>query len=354
MKAVAVTPGKKDSAKLVDVDVPEPSEGEALIKVLNVGVDGTDFEINEGKYGQAPPGDDYLIIGHESLGIVEKPAGDFEKGDLVVATVRRPCPQDCINCHNGASDMCLTGDYTERGIMGIHGFMTEYYVENPQWLVKVPNELKEVGVLLEPLSIVEKGVAQINKIQKRMLWKPKTALVLGAGPIGLLASMLLRLKDIDVYTLDIVDKASPKANMLDEIEARYLDGRLVKLADLPAELGNIDIIFEATGDNSLALEGMSIIGINGIMCLTCVTGDDKILEICADCLNMQMVLGNKTIFGSVNANRGYFESGVEHMLEAEDKWPGLLSRMITRKVRIDDFQKALLREEDDIKTIIEI
>lgn len=353
MKAIAVTPGEKDSAQIIELDKPEPNDDEILVKILKVGLDGTDHGINDAQYGLAPAGSDFLIIGHESLGVVEKPAGGLANGDLVVATVRRPCPQNCLNCKNGATDMCLTGDYTERGIKGSHGFMRQYYVEKPGYLVNVPPELKDVAVLLEPLSIVEKGISQIHQIQKRLEWKPITALVLGAGPLGLLATMVLRLNGLEVHTLDIIPKDSNKVKIIEETGARYIDGREVELKELPEKLGNIDIIFEATGNSSVALRAMSIIGTNGILCLTGVTGGNRMLEICADCLNMQIVLGNKVIFGTVNANRCHFESGIEHMREFEEKWPRTLEKMITRMVGFEDFKKAFKRGRDDIKVVIE-
>lgn len=213
MKAIAISPGSVRSARVVDIKKPEPKEDEVLVKVLEVGIDGTDIEINSGLYGEAPKNSDFLIIGHESLGVVEEPSGNLKKGDTVVATVRRPCPQNCLNCKNQETDMCLTGDYLERGIKGLHGYMSEYYVEKPTYLIKVPSKLKKIGVLLEPLSIIEKGVSQIYHIQKRMSWEPKNALVLGAGSIGLLATMVLRLKGLNVHTLALSPKDSTQAQI---------------------------------------------------------------------------------------------------------------------------------------------
>lgn len=356
MKAVAVTPGKPESARLIDVPPPVPDRHEVLVRVMQVGIDGTDMEINEGLYGEAPPGSDYLIMGHESLGVVESapPNSGFEPGDLVVATVRRPCPQRCLNCREGESDMCITGDYSERGIKALHGYLTEYYTEAPEYLVKVPPELRHVAVLLEPLSIVEKAITQVYRIQERMHWQPKTALVLGAGTIGLLATMLLQNLGLSTHTLATRPPGSDKAVRVELTGAEYLSSRDHSMEDIHRELGNIDIIIEATGNSTVVFEAMRILGTNGVMSLIGVTGGDKRLEVCADCLNLEFVLGNKVVFGSVNANRSYFEKGILHMIEFKQRWPRLLDSMITRRHRIEDYAEALQRQRDDIKTVIEL
>lgn len=357
MKAVVVTPRVKNSARIIEVDKPTPKSDEVLVKVLQVGIDGTDYEIYSGLYGDAPDGEDYLILGHESLGRVEsvgKEIKDIRKGDLVVATVRRPCFEDCLNCHNKESDMCLTGNYRERGIKGLHGFLTEYYVENPEYLVKVPREFSKIGVLLEPLSIVEKGIYQALKIQERMHWNLKNALVLGAGSIGILATIILRNMDINTYTVATRPKGSFKSNLVEEIGAHYINVNEDPLETLPRKIGNIDFIIEATGNSTVAFKAMSILGTNGILCLVGVYEGDKKLLIDIDRFSLKMVLGNKVIFGSVNANLKYFKIGVAHFREFETKWPGLMEKIITRRVPFMDFAKGLKREKEDIKTVIEI
>jgi threonine dehydrogenase-like Zn-dependent dehydrogenase len=200
MRAIAVTPKQAGSARQVELPRPKASPGSALLRVLEVGIDGTDTEINLGEYGEAPPGADVLVIGHEALSVVER-VGEgvtgFQVGDLVVSTVRRP--DECPNCLAGESDMCLTGGYTERGIKGAHGYMADYYSEKPEYMVKIPPALRAFGVLLEPLSIVEKATAQAWEAQRRMVWQPKRAVVLGAGPIGILGTILLRLRGLAVH-----------------------------------------------------------------------------------------------------------------------------------------------------------
>jgi len=202
MRAVVVTPREAGSGRLAEVPDPQPQQGEVLVRVREVGLDGTDIEILEGQYGEAPPGEDYLIIGHESLGQVQKltdGAEGLSPGDWVVAIVRRPDPVPCRNCAADEWDMCLNGQYTERGIKGRHGFLAEFYVEAPKFLVRVPEELSPFAGLLEPLAIVEKAVEQIKRIQSRMVWQPQRAMVLGAGTIGLLAAMVLRLENVEVH-----------------------------------------------------------------------------------------------------------------------------------------------------------
>jgi glucose 1-dehydrogenase len=353
MRAAVVTPGEAGSARVVDAKMPEPKAGEALIRVLEVGVDGTDIEINSGFYGKAPIGSDYLIMGHESIGVVQEPAGELAKGDIVVATVRRPCPENCLNCRSSEVDMCLTGHYLERGIFGRHGFMREYYAETPDYLVRLPKELANVGVLLEPLSIVEKGIQQSYKMQERMVWEPKRALVLGAGSLGIFASMLLRSKGLEVTTYDMVSVESPKARIIRDIGASYADGRDMPLEAVANDIGNIDLILEATGSSTVAFKAMKLIGTNGVMCLTGVTGGSGKLEVCADCLNMQLVLGNKLVFGTVNSGMKHFKKGVDDMQLFNRLWPGVLGRMITRRVPLEELSSALEHRSDDIKVVIE-
>ncbi|MFQ6671731.1 MAG: glucose 1-dehydrogenase [Candidatus Tectimicrobiota bacterium] len=357
MKAVAVVPGRKGSAHLREVPVPPAGAGQVLVRVLQVGLDGTDTEISEGLYGEAPPGDDYLIIGHESLGRVEEVGSDVSDlgvGDLVVATVRRP--GGCLNCRAGQSDMCLDGDYTERGIKGAHGFLADYYVEGPEHLVTLPADYESVGVLLEPTTIAEKGIIQSLEIQRRMAWEPQRAVVLGAGPLGLLATALLRNMGLEAYTVARAPAGSGslRQRVLEELGATYLSSRDHPVSALGRELGRIDLIFEATGHSGVVFEAMQALGVNGVLCLTGVTGGEAMREVPADKINLEVVLGNKVIFGSVNANRRYFELGATHLGEIRSKWPGLLERFITQRLSIEEYEKGLHRPKDDIKTVVEL
>lgn len=355
MKAVAVTPGRPNTGRLVDAPKPVAASGEALVRVLEVGVDGTDKELAAGLYGEPPEGDDYLIVGHESLGVVEETGpgvSSLNPGDLVVATVRRP--DDCPNCLRGEYDMCLYGNYRERGIKGLHGFMAEYYVDEPRYLVSVPSDLRPVAVLLEPLSIVEKALHQAFKIQERMFWAPRRALVLGAGTIGLLATFLLRARGLEVYTVATRPKSSLKATLAEACGAIYVDAREKPIQELDREFGNLDIILEATGDSSVAFQAMGILGTNGVLCLTGVSAGNRNLVVPVDALNMEMVLGNRVVFGTVNASRCHFEMALVHMADFQVRWPGLLGRLLTRRVPLFRWSQGLAKREDDVKVVIEV
>ncbi len=355
MRAIAVTPKQAGSAQQVELPRPQATAGLALMRVLEVGIDGTDTEINNGEYGEAPPGSNVLVIGHEALTVVEA-VGDgvvgFAPGDLVVSTVRRP--DNCPNCQAGESDMCLYGNYTERGIKGAHGYMADYYSEQPAFMVKIPPALRPFAVLLEPLSIVEKATFQAWKIQERLLWQPRRAVVLGAGPIGILCTILLRLRGLDVHVYAKTLAGSVQAQLIQSLGASYQGVDQHPVMGIKAELGQIDFILEGTGNSAVAFQAMAQLGTNGILCLTGVSAGNRSIEIPSDVINLEMVLGNRVAFGSVNANRRYFEMGVQHFQQAEQRWPGLFERLITRRVPFDDFKSALDRRPEDIKTLLTI
>ena len=355
MRAIAVTPKKAGSAQQVELPKPQLERGMALMRVLEVGIDGTDTEINNGEYGEAPPGSYVLVIGHEALSLVEavgEGVQGFAPGDLVVSTVRRP--DNCPNCQAGESDMCLFGNYTERGIKGAHGYMSDYYTEKPEFMVKIPPALRRFAVLLEPLSIVEKATTQAWKIQQRMLWQPQRAVVLGAGPIGILCTILLRLRGLEVYVYARSAADSLPGRILDELGASYRSVDDHPVLGIRDELGQIDFILDGTGSSTVAFQAMAQVGTNGVICLTGVTAGNRNAEIPADVINLQMVLGNRVAFGSVNANRRYFEAGVQHFQQAEQRWPGIFDRLITRRVPFADFKSALDRRPEDIKTLLTI
>lgn len=351
MKAIGVFPGKKASGHLIEVPNPTCGKNEALIRVYQTGICGTDMEIHEGLYGTAPEGCNYLILGHESLGRIQevgRSTDSFSPGDFVVATVRRPCFK-CLNCESGSSDMCRTGHFRERGISGYHGYMAEYYAESPDFLVKVPEHQIPFAILLEPMSIVEKAVQQAFKIQERMSWRPQRALVLGAGPIGLLATLLLKSRDIDTWTMARRSKDSLKAHIVESCGAHYVNA---EETPLDSQRDKFDLIIEATGNAELAFSAMHLIDINGVLCLTSITGGNTAKAVPMDKINLDVVLGNKLIFGTVNANRRYFEQGVKSFGEIETRWPGLLKQLITREVPVDSFHNAFKKGHDDIKTVI--
>jgi threonine dehydrogenase-like Zn-dependent dehydrogenase len=305
----------------------------------------------------SPDGEDFLVIGHESFGQVEKigpEVTEVNPGDYVVAIVRRPCPENCLNCSHDRMDMCSTGNYQERGIKGLHGFLSEYYVESPRYLVKVPEKLRNTAVLLEPLSVVEKAIGEIYKIQERTIWEPQRALVLGAGTIGLLALFILAVKGVSLWCLA---KGSPnqiQQYIFSQLGVRYINIDDTGIKDLKAKKEKFDMIIEATGFSPLAFDSLDILNTNGIMCRTGISGGDSVITIPSDRFNLEMVLGNKLVFGSVNANRSHFEQGVKDMETFEEKWPGLLENLITRRVTLSHFKDALKKGPQDIKVVVDI
>jgi len=339
MKAVAVVPGKPNSIHLREVPTPTladvPDGRGVLVRVLRVGVDGTDREINAAEYGAPPPGDDYLILGHESLGRVEAvgpKVRELEPGDYVVASVRRP--GSSLYDRIGLQDMTTDDTYLERGINLLHGFLAEYYVDAAEFLVRVPERLGAVGVLLEPTTVAEKAIAQAWEIQRRLrVWRPRRAAVLGTGTLGLLASLLLRLRGLEVVALGRATPPFPNSRLLEEIGVRYLSTRAVTLAQASAEHGPFDLILEGTGFSPLVFEAMEVLGKNGVLAMLSVTGGDRRVEIPADRINQGFVLGNKVAFGSVNASREEFERGVQDLSQAELAYPGWLGKLLTHPVR---------------------
>ncbi len=366
MKAILTTPGKSGSVRLGDIDQPsgtgmvEGADGKPAdpveVQVLAVGVCGTDLEIANQGYGAAPAGREQLVLGHENLGrVVSAPSGSqLEAGQLVVATVRRPCPERCPPCAVGHSDDCLTGHYTERGIKGRDGYMAERYVESQDYLIPLPNTLSKIGVLMEPSSIVEKGLIQAFKIQQvRLPWEPRRALICGAGAIGLLAAAFLRLRDIEVTLVSKMADGSPAQQVASELGAHLLDADQHPIPTLSGELGSIDLVFEATGSSVVAMQAISATGHNGVCILSSVTAGTRTVTVDSAALNLDMVLGNKLVLGTVNANRTHFEAAARMLGAAARKWPKLLEQLITRTVPAESFQEAFDRRGNDIKTVIQ-
>ncbi len=348
MKALAVHPGKPGSLHLREVPVPAldqiPGGRGVLVKVLRVGVDGTDREINDALYGAPPPGDDFLIIGHESFGVVQEvgPAvRTLAPGDYVVATVRRP--GGSFYDHIGFQDMTTEDVYYERGINLRHGYLCEYFVEDRDYLVRVPPALGRLAVLLEPTSIAEKGVAQAYEIQRRLrIWRPRRAAVTGAGTLGLLATMVLRLRGLEVTTFGLQEPPHRNAELVEAIGARYVSTRQTPLDRAAAEHGPFDVIFEATGSSAVAFGAAEVLGKNGVLVLTSVTGGDKRVEIPADRINLGFVLGNKVMVGTVNAHRDHFERGAEDLVRCTVEYPGWLERLLTHPVKgLDGYAEML-------------
>jgi len=364
MKAIAVIPGKPDSVHLADLPKPSvrdvPDGRGVLVRVLRVGVDGTDKEINAAEYGAAPDGHPFLVIGHESFGRVEEVGSnvsELQPGDYVVATVRRP--GSSIYDRIGTYDMTTDDTYYERGINLRHGYLTEYYADDAEYIVKVPQGLKEVGVLLEPTTVVEKGIVQAYEIQRRLkVWRPRKAAVMGAGTIGLLATLVLRLRGIDVTTFALNPKPNRNAELVEAVGGRYLSTKETPILEGSRKFGPFDLIFEATGFSPIVFESMQALAKNGVLVLSSVTGGDRKVEVPADKINLEFVLGNKVMVGTVNANREYFEAGVRDMAQAEAEYPGWLKRLLTHPVRgLENYQKlfeALYSANGVIKVFCEV
>jgi len=358
VRAIAVTPLVPESTRLVEVEKPQPGPGQVLVRTLAVGVCGTDMGLHNGEAGQAPAGNDYLIIGHESIGQVEevgREAAGLASGDYVACPVRRPCTDNCLNCRQGEADMCLTGAFTERGIKGQHGFLAEYYVEEPAWLVKVPPALKDVAVLLEPLSVVEKLVAQVFAIQSRLLfWQPRRAVVIGTGAIGMLAAALFRLRGLEVHSFARTPSGGARTRVLEAMGATYWSTADLPLASLARELGPADIILEASASPQVALAALDALSNNGVLCLVGLYPQEVRQDVALGRLAFEMMVSNRLVFGSVNGSGRHFEMGIAHMAEMEQRWPGLLASLFTRRLPLDQFAQAFQRPPGEIKAVIQV
>jgi len=364
MKAICVIPGKPNSVHLREVPKPgvnDVANGRGvLVKVLRVGVDGTDKEINAAKYGAAPPGYDYLTIGHESFGIVQdvgESVVELKRGDYVVATVRRP--GSSLYDQIGTYDMTTDDVYFERGINLRHGYLAEYFVDSPEYIVKVPGGLKDIGVLLEPMSVAEKGITQAFEIQRRMrIWRPRRAAVMGAGTLGLLATMILRLRGLEVCTFGRKQAPYLNAQLVGELGARYVSTTETSVATAAKQFGPFDVIFEGTGSSVVVFEAAENLAKNGVLILTSITGGGKKLEIPADKINLDFVLGNKLMFGSVNANREYFELGVKDLAQCKAQFAGWANKLLTHPVKgLEQYREMidlLTTAKNAIKVYVEI
>jgi threonine dehydrogenase-like Zn-dependent dehydrogenase len=344
MKAITVEPKKAGSARYEEFPEPDVREGSVLVEAVAVGVCGTDVEIVEGKYGWAPPGKTRLVLGHESLGRVLDPGpnSSFKKGDLVVGIVRRPDPVPCANCAVGEWDMCTNGQYTERGIKEIHGYMSERWRIEPEYAIKVDSSLGILGVLLEPMTVITKALEPSFIIGQRAYWEPKTVLVTGAGPIGLLAALRLKARNLDVHVLDRAE-TGPKPQIVRDLGATYHTGSVLDLDFNP------DVIVECTGVGSVIADAIQKVDSGGIICLTGVGAGGAAGRVVAD-MAAAAVLKNNVIFGSVNANKRHWYRAGENLAHSDREW---LRRLITRIEKPENFQQALVREPDDIKVVIQ-
>jgi threonine dehydrogenase-like Zn-dependent dehydrogenase len=344
MRAVVVTPGAKGSAAMAEVPEPVPAEGEVLVRARAVGICGTDAEIVSGEYGEAPPGEERLVLGHESLGeVLEAPSGSgLAPGDLVAGIVRWPDPVPCGNCAVGEWDMCRNGRFTEHGIKGRHGFLRERWRLPADRLVKVAPALGELGVLLEPASVVAKGWEHVERIAARARWRARKVLVTGAGPVGLLAALLGVQRGLEVHVLDR-NEDGPKPRLVRALGASY------HTSDVEAAGRDADVVVECTGAPGLLFDAMQVPRPNGIVCLLGVSPEGRCATVDAGHLNRVLVLENNVVFGSVNANRAHWDAAAAALARADPAWLGAL---VTRRVPLDRFAEALGREEGDVKVVV--
>ena len=345
MKAITLEPKKPGTARLDEVPEPDARNGSVLVEAIAVGVCGTDVEIVEGKYGWAPPGKARLVLGHESLGRVidPGPTGGFKEGDLVVGIVRRPDPVPCPNCAVGEWDMCRNGRYTERGIKEIDGFMAERWRIEPEYAMKVDRALGLLGVLLEPTTVVTKAWEQVAAVGQRAFWGPRTVLVTGAGPIGLLAALVAQQHGLEVHVLDRVESGS-KPDLVRALGATYHCDTVKDVGFEP------DIIVECTGAGQVIADSVQAVASGGIVCLTGVGSGGRTVGLPTADVAAAMVLRNNVVVGSVNANKRHWYRAGEALARADRAW---LARLVTRRERPKEFARALDRKPDDIKVIVQ-
>jgi threonine dehydrogenase-like Zn-dependent dehydrogenase len=344
MRAVTLIPGVAGSARLDELEEPAPHADLLRVRMSAVGVCGTDVELIEGRYGWAPPGKQRLVIGHESLGVVEEapPGSGFARGDLVAGIVRRPDPEPCANCAAGEWDMCANGRYTEHGIKEIDGFAAECVLLEPRFTVRVDPSLGLCGVLTEPASVVAKAWEHIERLGRRAVWSPRRVLVTGAGPIGLLAALLGVQRGLEVTVLDRVTQGV-KPDLVRALGARYTSKPVDGLDFAP------DVTLECTGVPAVLLGTMKRSAANGIVCLTGVSSGGHALSFDLGALNRSMVLENEVVFGSVNANARHYRAAADALARADRAW---LERLLTRRVPLERWQDAYARRDDDVKTVL--
>lgn len=368
MKAAAVFPAKK-SVGVVDFDPPKLSTPRDMkLRMLQVGVCGTDREICSFVYGTPPPGFEYLVLGHESIGEVVEigpEVAGFQVGDLVIPMVRRPCNHpECFACRAGRPDFCYTGDYTERGIKERHGFMTELVVDEEKYMNKVPKELREVAVLIEPLTIAEKAMLQINVVQQRLPWgRPNSpgkgglychkAVVLGAGPVGLLGAMALVNAGFETWVYSRDPAPSRATDIVKAIGAKYISSTASNVDQMAAEVGNIDVVYEATGASQLAFDVLRVLGTNGLFVLTGVPGRHGPVEVDTDLIMRNLVLKNQDVLGTVNAGKDAFQNAIRDLGAFYASWPDAVKSLITGRYPLEEFEQPI-HSSEGIKNIIQI
>lgn len=367
MKAVAVFPGKQEVSLIEDEPPKISAPVEVRLRMLEVGICGTDREICAFQYGTPPPGFEYLVIGHESLGEVIEVGPEvshLQVGDLVVPMVRRSCPHArCLACRSGCQDFCYTGDFTERGIKEAHGFMTEFVVDEEKYMNSVPRELREVAVLVEPLTIAEKALTQTWQVQQRLPWACPTepgkgrghchrAVVLGAGPVGLLGAMALVNAGFETYVYSRSPTPNLRADLVKSIGATYVSSETDSVEQFAGRVGNIDLVYEAAGASGISFELLKVLGTNGVFVFTGVPGRKAPIEVDADLIMRNLVLKNQVVFGTVNAGRDAFEAAVRDLGIFMTHWPDAVRSLLTGRYPIAAYRDLLLGKPGGIKNVI--
>lgn len=331
MLALVVEPGHAHTARVDDVPSVQAREGEVLVRTLEVGVCGTDREISQGVFGIPPEGEQLLVLGHEALGVVEHDGYGFTRGQLVTATVRRSCGH-CLACAQDSPDSCLTGDYSERGITRLPGYAREFVAEDPKQLIAIPSSLGRTGVLAEPTSICERALRHARTIGGRQPWQLQRALVIGAGAIGLLTTYLLRLADVEVWTASL----EPENELVEACGARYVSTHETEVT----ELGAFDLVIEAAGNAQLMAQALSLLRRSGVACLLGIDPAQQKVELDGRTLGVDTILGNRVLFGSVNAQRQDWLAAVADLERTRQRWPEALEQFVTLRVPLDRFAEA--------------
>jgi threonine dehydrogenase-like Zn-dependent dehydrogenase len=341
MKAVTIQPGQTGTLRLEEVAEARAPVGGVLVRSLAVGICGTDHELIQGAYGEAPPGRPRLVLGHESLGRVVASEGDtgFAPGDLVVGIVRHPDPVPCPNCALGEWDMCRNGRYTERGIKQADGFAAERWAASPGFLVKVNPALGLAAVLLEPASVLAKAWEHIERIGQRSRCAPRRVLVTGAGPVGLMAALMGMQRGLEVHVLDR-NQDGPKPALVGALGAAYHNR-------FPAF--EPDVVVECTGSPALIAQAVTGGAPGSIVCLTGLGGAQHAASFDVATLNQSMVLENRVVFGSVNANLRHYRAAERALEQADRAW---LEAITTRRVPLERWHEAYERRKGDVKTVL--
>lgn len=369
MRAIAVYPEQRD-VRLIEAPEPElRAPTDVKLRMLEVGVCGTDREIARFDYGTPPDGSDHLIIGHESIAEVIEigpEVSGLRPGDVVIPMVRRPCPHaSCVACRAGRQDFCFTGDFTERGIKGRHGFMTEVVVDDARYMNLVPPGLRDVAVLVEPLTIAEKGLMQMWQVQQRLPWGATMeagqamghrhqAVVLGAGPVGLLGAMALVAQGFETFVYSRERAPNPRASLVESIGARYVSAEETSLDGLADRIDGIDVVYEATGASRVAFDMLSIMGANAVFIFTGVPGRKEPIPVDTDLLMRRMVLQNQVVFGTVNAGKDAFEAAIRDLAQFRRQWPRAVDALLTGRFPMEAYAELLIGDAAGIKNVLRI